>query len=164
MYEIVQPVIEREIIQPTVTHTTIPIHERIEKEPSFHPKTIQPVMTMEEFIRAGGTIEGRAERMDIFEGEPQVTENGGADITHPNARDMRGHHMDRTGTGVSGAGTCGSGVTTTTTSTRKLEGPLRTASPLTASERERIMQGTGGRTRSPLASQGSHSAGHNSVV
>ena len=168
MYETVQPVIEREIIQPVITHTTIPIHERIEKDPSFHPKTIQPVMTMEEFLRAGGTLEGRTERVDLFEGEPQVMENGGADQTHPNAWDARGHHIDvraGTETRVSGAEmtqgvTSGGrgGMATTTTTTRRMEQPMRTVSPLTPVERERVMQGNI-RTRSPLASPGQHTAG-----
>ncbi|KAF8420433.1 hypothetical protein EV426DRAFT_719370 [Tirmania nivea] len=172
VYETVQPVIEREIIQPIITHTTIPIHERIEKDPSFHPKTIQPVMTLEEFLRAGGTLEGRSERVDLFEGEPQVMENGGADQTHPNAWDARGHHIDiRTGTdkrageaGMAKRVTSGErGGTTTTTTTRRMEQPIRTTSPLTATERERVMQGNI-RTRSPLASPGLHTAGRTSAV
>jgi len=170
VYETVQPVIEREIIQPIVTHTTIPIHERIEKDPSFHPKTIQPVMTMEEFLRAGGTLDGRAERVDMFEGEPQVTENGGADQTHPNAWDAKGHHIDvraGTETRVSGAGKAQAGehgeMATPTATARRMEQPVRTASPLTAAERERVMQGNI-RTRSPLASPGLHTAGRTSAV
>ncbi|KAF8463081.1 hypothetical protein BDZ91DRAFT_732453 [Kalaharituber pfeilii] len=154
VYEMVQPVIEREVIHKVVTHTTVPIHERIEKDPSFHPKTIQPVMTMEEFLRAGGTIEGRAERMDIFEGEPQVMENGGADRTHP-SWDSKGHHIDIR----PDAPVIRSGMTTTTTTTRRVEGPVRTGSPLTASERERIMQGPTTRSKSPLGSPGLHTAG-----
>ncbi|KAF8250002.1 allergen, partial [Wilcoxina mikolae CBS 423.85] len=58
VHEKVQPVIEREIIQPTVIHTTVPIHERIEHEPTFHPATVQPKMTMEEFRKAGGVLDG----------------------------------------------------------------------------------------------------------
>ena len=85
VYEEVVPVIEREVIQPTVIHTTIPIHERIEHEPTFHPATVQPKMTMEEFLRAGGTLEGRGGVREHFEGEPEVRENGGAQHTYPNA-------------------------------------------------------------------------------
>lgn len=96
VHEKVQPVIEREIVQPTVIHTTIPIHERIEHEPTFYPATVQPRMTMEEFRRVGGTLNGRIEVCDVFEGEPQVKENGGAGQTHPNA-----YGRERTG-GISG--------------------------------------------------------------
>ena len=85
VHEKVQPVIEREVVQPTIIHTTVPIHERIEHEPTFHPATIQPKMTMEEFRNAGGTLTGRAEACDLFDGEPQIKENGGAGETHPNA-------------------------------------------------------------------------------
>lgn len=84
--------IEREVIQPTIVHTTIPIHERIEYEPTFHPPTVQPKMTMEEFRRAGGVLDGRAEICDTFEGEPQIKENGGAGQTHPSAYGFRGQN------------------------------------------------------------------------
>ena len=85
VYEKVQPVIEREVIQPTVVHTTVPIHERIEYEPTFHPATVQPKVTMEEFLKAGGTLEGRGGVCESFAGEPQVRENGGAQQTYPSA-------------------------------------------------------------------------------
>jgi len=52
--------------------TTAPIHERIEYEPTFHPATVQPKMTMEEFLKAGGTLEGRGGDCEIFAGEPQM--------------------------------------------------------------------------------------------
>ncbi|KAI5780355.1 hypothetical protein DFH27DRAFT_341322 [Peziza echinospora] len=138
VYETVQPVIEREVIQPTVTHTTIPVHEHIEKDPSFHPKTIQPVMTMGDFVRAGGSTEGRPERMDIFEGEPQVLENGGADQTHPNAWDARGNHVNAGGATTRSAASKAAGIAsetgvsshtgpqTTTTTTKHVEIPSGT--------------------------------------
>ncbi|KAA8897510.1 hypothetical protein FN846DRAFT_231758 [Sphaerosporella brunnea] len=97
VHERVQPVIEREVIQPTVVHTTIPVHERIEHEPTFHPATVQPKMTMEEYKRAGGFLEGRGEICQRFDGEPQVKENGGANLTHPNAYKEAG-----AGAGVAG--------------------------------------------------------------
>lgn len=86
VYERVQPVIEREIIQPTVVHTTVPIHEKIVHEPTIHPPTVQPKITMEEFRRAGGALEGKPEVRDVFPGEPVVRENGGSHETHPNLR------------------------------------------------------------------------------
>jgi hypothetical protein len=42
-------------------------------------------MTMEEFLKAGGTLEGRGGLCETFAGEPQVRENGGAQQTYPNA-------------------------------------------------------------------------------
>lgn len=89
MHETVQPVIEREVIQPSIIHTTKPIHERIEHEPTLHPPTVQPKMTMEEFTAAGGSLEGKPEVRGFFEGEPEVKEGGGAQQTHPNARSMQ---------------------------------------------------------------------------
>lgn len=109
VHEKVQPVIEREVIQSTVVHTTVPIHERIEYEPTFHPATVQPKMTMEEFRRAGGVLDGRAEICDTFKGEPQIKENGGAGQTHPNAYGFRGQNTTAGATAV---------LTTTTSAPR----------------------------------------------
>lgn len=103
VYEKVQPVIEREVIQPTVIHTTVPIHEKIVHEPTIHPPTIQPKMTLEEFRRAGGSLEGKPEVRDVFAGEPIVRENGGAHETHPNVHREGGllhGHNDRDRHGV----------------------------------------------------------------
>lgn len=135
VYETIQPVIEREIIRPVVTHTTVPIHERIEKEPTFHPKTVQPVMTMEQFLAAGGSVEGRVERRDVFEGEPQVMENGGADVTHPNAHLHRGSHTSGVSTSSAGSGVNAYGQSATTGATTSAVHGTR----MSAAERERIM-------------------------
>jgi len=70
-------VIEREVIQPTVVRTTAPTDERTEYEPTFHPPTVQPEMVMEEFLKAGGTLEGRGGICEISTGEPRVHENDG---------------------------------------------------------------------------------------
>lgn len=103
VYEQVQPVIEREVIQPVVIHTTVPIHERIEHAPTFHPITIQPKMTLEEYQRAAGVLDGKAETINIFEGEPQIRENGGAQQTHPSADDHWRHPTDHPTSNVRGA-------------------------------------------------------------
>ncbi|TGZ77036.1 hypothetical protein EX30DRAFT_335925 [Ascodesmis nigricans] len=87
VHEQIQPVIEREIIQPSIIHTTKPVHEVVEHEATIHPPTVQPKMTLEEFRRAGGTLEGREDTTtQVFEGEPQVRENGGAQQKHPFVR------------------------------------------------------------------------------
>jgi len=83
VHETVQPVIEREVVQPTVVHTTKPVHEKIEHTPTIHPATVQPKMTMEEFQAAGGDLKGRHEARREFKGEPVVRENGGADEKKP---------------------------------------------------------------------------------
>lgn len=102
VYEQVQPIIEREVIQPAVIHTTVPIHERIEHPPTFHPVTIQPKMTLEEYRLAGGVLDGKSEKVNIFEGEPQVRENGGSQQTHPNAYGHGRYHTDHPTSGVRG--------------------------------------------------------------
>lgn len=105
VYEQVQPIIEREIIQPAVIHTTVPIHERIEHAPTFHPITIQPKMTLDEYRRAGGVLDGKAETINMFEGEPQIKDNGGAHQTHPSAYGHGRHPTDHPTSNVRGTPT-----------------------------------------------------------
>ncbi|BFZ62335.1 hypothetical protein YB2330_003428 [Saitoella coloradoensis] len=77
--EVIQPVIEREVVQSKVVHTTVPIHEHITEAPIVHKPTVQPTMTMEEFRAAGGSVEGRGAVCQTFVGEtPKVEPNGGA--------------------------------------------------------------------------------------
>ncbi|MBE7180026.1 MAG: hypothetical protein INR71_02265, partial [Terriglobus roseus] len=71
IHELIQPVIHKETIQPTVIHTTIPIHEVHHNAAQHHAASALPAMTLEEYKRAGGALAGRAERTDAFAGEPK---------------------------------------------------------------------------------------------
>lgn len=72
IHDVIQPVVERETIQPHVVHTTIPIHEKIEQEPFVHKGNVLPAMTMDEFSRAGHTLSGHRKNPEHieYEGEP----------------------------------------------------------------------------------------------
>jgi len=72
IHDVIQPVVERETIQPHVVHTTIPIHEKIEKEAFVHKGNVLPAMTMDEFSRAGHSLTGhrKAPEHIEYEGEP----------------------------------------------------------------------------------------------
>jgi len=72
VHEVIQPIIQKETVQPTVIHTTIPIHEVHQNEPKHHTATQLPALTMEEFKRQGGYLSGREEHTDSFEGEPKA--------------------------------------------------------------------------------------------
>lgn len=146
VYETIQPVIEREVIKPVVTHTTVPVKEVIEKEPTFHPPTVQPVMTMEQFLKAGGSLEGRTERREIFTGEPQVVENGGADERFDT---RRSGHFGRSRSRSSSRSSM---------SSRHREKPSLAGAGLTATERHGVM----GRN-SPLTTPDIHSANRTSA-
>lgn len=71
VHEVVQPVVERETIQPSVTHTTVPIHEVHHQASTHHAASALPAMTMDEYKRSGGVMSGREVRVDGFQGEPK---------------------------------------------------------------------------------------------
>jgi len=72
IHDIIQPVVEKEVIQPHVVHTTVPVHEHIEHEPFVHKGNVLPAMTMDEFSRAGHTLSGHTKAPEHieYEGEP----------------------------------------------------------------------------------------------
>jgi len=71
IHETIQPVVHKETIQPSVVHTTVPIHEVHHNEAKHHQSSELPAMTMDDFKKQGGVLGGREERYDGFEGEPK---------------------------------------------------------------------------------------------
>jgi len=71
VHENIQPVIQKETIQPSVVHTTIPVHEVHQNEAKHHTASALPAVSMDEFKRQGGAVSGREERTDAFRGEPK---------------------------------------------------------------------------------------------
>lgn len=82
VHETIQPVLQKEVIQPTVVHTTVPIHEVHHNAPVHHTASALPAVSLSEYQRQGGTLSGREERIDGFEGEPKAVSQaiGGAPI------------------------------------------------------------------------------------
>lgn len=117
VHETIQPIIQKEVIQPSVVHTTVPIHEVHHNQPQVHAMSALPAVSLSEFERHGGTLSGREERIDHFEGDPK-----------PLASALGG----TTTTGTSGT----SGLTGSTT------GSHSTSSPLTGSSN--VHRGTDG--------------------
>jgi len=72
VHENIQPVIQKETIQPSVVHTTIPVHEVHHNEAKHHTATTLPTVTMTDFQKQGGSLGGRDERTDRFQGEPRA--------------------------------------------------------------------------------------------
>lgn len=96
VHETIQPVIQKEVIQPTVVHTTIPVHEIQYNEPKHHATSALPAVSMAEFQRQGGVLTGREERVDGFEGEPRAvgsTLSGNSTARVPGTTDH--HHRSR---------------------------------------------------------------------
>ncbi|KAI4131578.1 MAG: hypothetical protein LQ347_002915 [Umbilicaria vellea] len=83
VHETIQPVIQKETIQPSVVHTTIPVHEVHHNEAKHHAATALPAVSMADFKKQGGSLTGREERYDGFEGEPRAVGSalGGSSTT-----------------------------------------------------------------------------------
>lgn len=111
VHETIQPVVQKEVIQPSVVHTTVPIHEVHRNEPKIHSVTALPAVSLSEFQRNGGTLSGREERTDAFEGDPKPVSSalGGTPVTGATASTGIGHNH---GHGVGQTG-LGSGTSTT---------------------------------------------------
>lgn len=71
IHETIQPVVQKETIQPSVVHTTVPIHETHHNAAKHHETSTLPPVHMSDFKQKGGVLGGREERYDGFEGEPQ---------------------------------------------------------------------------------------------
>lgn len=107
IHETIQPVIQKETIQPSVVHTTVPIHEVHHNKATHHETTALPAMTMEQFKAKGGSLHGREERYDEFEGVPKsiggVTAGAAvAGLAHKGTHSEHAKHGDFEGTGVHG--------------------------------------------------------------
>lgn len=76
VHETIQPVVQRETVQATVVHTTVPIHEVHHNAAQVHSTSALPAVSMADFKKQGGVLTGREERYDGFEGEPRSV--GGA--------------------------------------------------------------------------------------
>jgi hypothetical protein len=124
IHETIQPVVNKEVIQPNVVHTTVPIHEVHHNKATVHGTTALPAMTMDEFKTKGGVLSGREERYDEFEGVPKNIGGGTAsgfghlrDGTsshtgseahqHGDYNNTPGHHSS----GLTGSGTAAGGLT-----------------------------------------------------
>jgi hypothetical protein len=122
VHENIQPVVQKEMIQPSVVHTTVPIHEVHQNEAKHHTATSLPAVTMDEFKRQGGHLSGREERSDAFGGEPRSVGGtlGGAgakgttSLTENDSTRNGHHHKDHLGaTGATGTGTGTGGFSST---------------------------------------------------
>ncbi|KAL9594102.1 MAG: hypothetical protein Q9219_007217 [cf. Caloplaca sp. 3 TL-2023] len=90
VHETIQPVVQKETIQPSVVHTTVPIHEVHHNEAKHHAASALPAVSMADFKKQGGSLSGREERYDGFEGEPKAV--GGALGGSSTGTGLTGHH------------------------------------------------------------------------
>jgi hypothetical protein len=72
VHENVQPVIHKEIIQPEVVHSTVPIHETHHAQSEHHGTSTLPVQNLADFKAAGGNLAGGARQThETYEGDPR---------------------------------------------------------------------------------------------
>ena len=135
---------QKETVQPSVVHTTVPIHEVHQNEPKHHAASALPAVSMADFKKQGGSLTGREERYDGFEGEPRAV--GGA----------------LGGSSTTGAGLTGTrGQTTAGPHSSNLENKLdpRVDSDMDGSRRVGGTSGTGYGTDSSMRGTGTGTAG-----
>ncbi|KAL8696149.1 MAG: hypothetical protein Q9224_002945 [Gallowayella concinna] len=94
VHETIQPIVQKETIQPSVVHTTVPIHEVHHNEAKHHSSSALPAVSMADFKKQGGSLTGREERYDGFEGEPRAV--GGALGGSSTGSGLTGHHGSTT--------------------------------------------------------------------
>lgn len=110
VHENIQPVIQKETIQPSVVHTTIPIHEVHQNEAKHHSASQLPAVSLHDFKNKGGHLGGREERTDAFAGEPKSVGGtiGGAGAHGSTSLTERdGHHGQHNTHGTQGSTTAG---------------------------------------------------------
>ncbi|KAI1469514.1 uncharacterized protein F4812DRAFT_423426 [Daldinia caldariorum] len=88
VHETIQPVLHKETIQPSVVHTTVPIHETHHNPAQHHSTTSLPPISAEEYRQHGGALDGQKERFDSFEGEPRSI-RGTIETMHEEGRGLK---------------------------------------------------------------------------
>jgi len=91
VHETIQPVINRETVQNTHVHTTIPIHEKIHDAPIVHEHTVLPTVSLKDFeAKVGGVHQHKDGDHEhaYYEGSPRV----GADGKVSGATGLTGSH------------------------------------------------------------------------
>ncbi|KAK4180665.1 hypothetical protein QBC36DRAFT_177267 [Triangularia setosa] len=128
VHETIQPVIHKETIQPSVVHTTVPIHEVHHEQAKYHGTTTLPTMSMGEFKQQGGALGGSSERHGTFEGCPKGVHQQGC-----------GHEI--------GSGPTSSKMTSSTSKTAGTTGASGISSSMSSSAEENMSaSGTAGTT------------------
>ncbi|KAL0247502.1 hypothetical protein I308_103567 [Cryptococcus tetragattii IND107] len=72
IHETIQPVVQRETVEPTVVHQTKAIHEKVEDAPVVHEVTTLPTISAEKYSQNKSSLEGEGAHCSTFEGAPQV--------------------------------------------------------------------------------------------
>jgi hypothetical protein len=108
VHEKIQPVVHKEIVEPHVVHTTVPVHETHYVEAKHHTASTLPPIDMSDFKKQGGSLTGRDEQNSRFSGEPKhLQQNSGAPLPHAGA----GHQSSMLNDGTTGTNRTGDTAT-----------------------------------------------------
>ena len=91
--EQIVPVIQRDVYQPEVVHTTIPVHS-VDHSSVVHQSTTEPVMSLADFQAKGGNLSGtKTVDREVRQGEPAIMtgDHHDAKHAHTNAVGTVGH-------------------------------------------------------------------------
>ncbi|KAK1564035.1 allergen [Colletotrichum navitas] len=98
VHEHIQPVIQKEVVQPHVVHTTVPIHETHHAKPVHHEATTLPTKTLEEFNREKGGLDGHGHhKVGEFDGCPDKMDKGFAKSEHAGVAGTHDHNHGHKG-------------------------------------------------------------------
>jgi len=99
VHENIQPVVQKQTIEPHVVHTTVPIHEVHHNAAQHHSSSALDPVSMDDFKARGGTLGGREERHDHFEGEPRAFGGHLRDSGNTGTQATSGYSGETSGTG-----------------------------------------------------------------
>ncbi|USW58194.1 hypothetical protein Slin15195_G115130 [Septoria linicola] len=153
VHETIQPVVNRQTIEPHVVHTTVPIHEVHHNAAQHHSTSALPAMSMSEFKSSGGSLTGREERHDQFDGCPRPGHASTAGTNNSIEGGSHSHGSHTHGSGLTGSSTTGSHGINEAAGTGVAGG---TGSHL---EGSRAAGTSAGSTGTPIADQFTHSSG-----
>lgn len=86
VHENIQPVIQKETIEPHIVHKTKAIKEVHQHEPQHHEAQQLPPVSIEEFKKQGGKLDGAAEHVKTVDGEPDAVTGYNAPSTRQTSR------------------------------------------------------------------------------
>ncbi|KAI9651885.1 MAG: hypothetical protein M1831_007507 [Alyxoria varia] len=73
VHENIQPVVQKETIQPNVVHTTVPVHEEHYNSAVHHNTSALPAVSMSEYKSGGGALGGSGHKTEKFDGHPKIS-------------------------------------------------------------------------------------------
>jgi hypothetical protein len=114
VHETVQPVIQKEVVQPEIIHTAVPVHEVHHNAARIHPTATREAVSMDEYKKKGGALSGTSTK-DAFMGCPQG--KGSHESSSSGTQGSSGTMQQESSSTMSSSGTSDPGMSASKTST-----------------------------------------------